>query len=315
MMNTRTPSGYVKKKPNIFNTFKRDWHLWVMIIPAFVIIVVFQYIPMYGIQLAFRKYSFKDGITGGEWVGLKYFAQFFSVPNSWDLISNTMKIAILSIVTGFPCPIIIALIFNQVRSERRKRVLQTTVYMPNFISTVVLVSMLNIFFNYSGIFTQAMKGLGVWDQGYNPLGDPKTFLPMYLLSNIWSGAGWGSIIYLAALSNVDKELYDACKIDGASRFQTMWHVDIPCIVPTIVLLLILNAGGILGVGFEKVHLMTNALNQSETQVIATYTYAIGLGSHQYSYAAAIGLFGSVVSFTMTFIVNFIASRVGETSLW
>ena len=314
-MSTRSASGYIKKKPNLVNTFVRDWQLWVMIIPAIIIIFVFQYIPMYGIQLAFRKYTFKTGITGGEWVGLKYFAQFFSVPNGVELILNTMRIAILSMVTGFPCPIIIALIFNQVRSERRKRVLQTTVYMPNFISTVVLVSMLNIFFNYDGIFTQGMKNLGLWDQAYNPLGDPKAFLPMYLLSNIWSGAGWGSIIYLAALSNVDRELYDACKIDGATRLQTMWHVDIPCIIPTIVMLMILNAGGILGVGFEKINLMTNALNQAETNVIATYTYAIGLGSHQYSYAAAIGVFNMVVSFTMTYIVNFIAAHLGETSLW
>lgn len=309
------PAGTKKKKPTVINTFRRDWQLWIMVIPAIIIIIVFQYIPMYGIQLAFRKYSYATGITGGKWVGLKYFQQFFSGPTSRNLIFNTLKIACLSIAIGFPFPIIIALIFNQVKNEKIKRVLQTTVYMPHFISTVVLVSMLNIFFSSSGLFTNVLKSLGLLPALANPIGDKNAFLPMYLGSGVWSGAGWGSIIYLAALSNVDKQLYDACKIDGASRLQIIWNVDIPTIVPTIVLLLILNAGGILSVGFEKINLMTNAMNSTETNVIATYTYSIGLGSHQYSYATAIGLFNTIVNFVCLTIVNFIARNLGETSLW
>lgn len=305
----------LKKKPNVFNTFKRDYQLWIMIIPAIIVIFVFQYVPMYGLQLAFRTYSLKTGITGGTWVGMKYFKQFFAAPNGIALILNTIKIAGLSIIIGFPFPIVLALLFNQLRSKKFQRVLQTTAYMPHFISIVVLVSMLNIFLNNDGIFTHALRTIGIFGEDFNPIGSANAFLPIYLISGIWQEVGWGSIIYLAALSGVDKQLYDACKIDGASRLQIIWHVDIPAIMPTVILILILNAGNILNVGFDKIYLMTNSMNASRTQVISTYTYSIGLGSHQYSYATAIGLFNTVVNFVCLTLVNTIAKHVGETSLW
>ncbi|PWU67863.1 sugar ABC transporter permease [Gracilibacillus dipsosauri] len=302
------------KKPNIFNTFKRDHQLWIMILPAIICVIIFNYIPMYGIQLAFREYDFTAGLTGGEWVGLQYFEQFIKSHMFTDLIRNTLVISITTIVVGFPAPIILALLVNQIRWKRGKRILQTTVYLPHFISIVVLVGLLNVLLSpNTGLIGLLIAKMGF--EGTNLLASTTAFVPVYVLSDIWQHVGWNSIIYLAALSSVDPQLYDAAKIDGANRWQIIRNVEIPAIIPTIIILLILNMGTVISTGFEKIFLMQNSLNLPISEVIETYVYKIGIISNQFSYAAAIGLFNTLINFTLLVIVNSIAKRVAKISLW
>jgi putative aldouronate transport system permease protein len=302
------------RKQTVLNTFRRDYQLWIMILPAVVVIFIFNYIPMYGIQLAFRDYSFTKGLTGGEWRGLFYFRQFFENYMFVDLMKNTVVISVATIVLSFPAPIILALLINQVRLKRAKKTLQTTVYLPHFISTVVMVGLLSVLLSpNSGIIGHLLQWLGLGD--VNLLGSTKTFVPVYVLSEIWQHGGWNSIIYLAALSTVDPQLYDSAKIDGASRWQTIRYVDIPALVPTIIILFVLSMGSVLGTGFEKVFLMQNPLNLPVSEVIATYVYKIGIISSQFSYSAAIGLFNTVINFIFLFVMNMIAKRCSDISLW
>ncbi|MBT2700507.1 sugar ABC transporter permease [Bacillus sp. ISL-40] len=285
-----------------------------MILPAIVVIVIFNYIPMYGIQLAFREFDFTKGLTGGEWVGIKYFEQFVTNYMFKDLMTNTVTISLTTIILGFPAPIIMALIINQVFGERWKKTLQTTVYLPHFISMVVMVGLLNVLLSpETGIVGHVMKLLGLGD--INLLASEKTFVPVYVLSDIWQHAGWNSIIYLAALASVDPQLYDSAKIDGASRWQTIRYVDLPAIVPTMIILFILSMGNILNTGFEKIFLMQNPLNLPVSEVIATYVYKIGIISSQFSYSAAIGLFNTLINFIFLLAMNFIAKRFSNISLW
>jgi putative aldouronate transport system permease protein len=309
-INSVTPT----KKENVWNTFKRDYQLWLMILPAIVVIVIFNYIPMYGIQLAFREFDFTKGFTGGEWVGLKYFDQFIHNYMFKDLMTNTITISLATIILGFPAPIIMALIINQVFGKRWKKTLQTTVYLPHFISMVVMVGLLNVLLSpETGVVGHLMKALGLGD--INLLASEKTFVPVYVLSDIWQHAGWNSIIYLAALASVDPQLYDSAKIDGASRWQTIRYVDIPAIVPTMIILFILSMGNILNTGFEKIFLMQNPLNLPVSEVIATYVYKIGIISSQFSYSAAIGLFNTLINFVFLLAMNTIAKRFSNISLW
>ncbi|WP_233531878.1 ABC transporter permease [Paenibacillus alkalitolerans] len=285
-----------------------------MIVPAILIIFIFNYVPMYGIQLAFRDYDFSKGLTGGEWRGLYYFEQFINSYMFTDLMRNTFFISLASIVLGFPAPIILALIINQLRNKHVKQTMQTTVYMPHFISTIVLVGMLNVLLSpETGIVGHFMKSAGMGD--INLLASTNTFIPVYVLSDIWQHCGWNSIIYLAALSNVDPQLYDSAKMDGASRWQMIRYVDLPAIVPTMIILFIFSMGGILSTGFEKVFLMQNSLNIPVSEVIATYVYKIGIVSNQFSYSAAIGLFNTVINFIFLVAVNAIAKRYSNMSLW
>lgn len=301
------------KKQTIFNTFRRDYQLWLLILPAIICVGIFNYIPMYGIQLAFREYDFTAGLTGGEWVGLKYFSQFINSHLFFDLMRNTLLISITTIVIGFPAPIILALVINQIRVQRAKRVLQTTVYLPHFISIVVLVGMMNVILTPSGIGGNVMSAIGLGN--VNLLASVKTFIPVYVLSDVWQHVGWNSIIYLAALSAVDPQLYDSAKVDGASRWQIIRNVEIPAIIPTIVILLILNMGTIISTGFEKIFLMQNALNLPISEVIETYVYKIGIVSNQFSYAAAIGLFNTLINFSLLVAMNYLAKRTSRISLW
>ena len=302
------------KKENIWNTFKRDYQLWLMILPAIVVIVIFNYIPMYGIQLAFREFDFTKGFTGGEWVGLKYFDQFIHNYMFKDLMTNTITISLATIILGFPAPIIMALIINQVFWKRWKKTLQTTVYLPHFISMVVMVGLLNVLLSpETGVVGHLMKAIGLGD--INLLASEKTFVPVYVLSDIWQHAGWNSIIYLAALASVDPQLYDSAKIDGASRWQTIRYVDIPAIIPTMIILFILSMGNILNTGFEKIFLMQNPLNLPVSEVIATYVYKIGIISSQFSYSAAIGLFNTLINFIFLLAMNTIAKKFSNISLW
>jgi putative aldouronate transport system permease protein len=290
------------------------WQLWVMVAPAALFVIVFSYIPMYGIQLAFREFDFASGFTGGEWVGLKYFRQFFESPLFWSLMRNTAVISLSTLVVGFVAPIALALIINQVIGRRRKRFMQTATYLPHFISIVVIVGMLQVFLSpTSGLITRFMAAIGV--EGVNFLGDAQAFVPVYVISDVWQHCGWNSIIYLAALSSIDTHLYEAARIDGANRFQIVRYVDIPALVPTMIILLILNMGGVLNTGFEKVFLMQNPLNLSVSEVIATYVYKTGIVGNQFSFGTAIGLFNTAINFLFLVVTNQIAKRVSNTSLW
>jgi len=284
-----------KQKGTIGRVLKRDWQLWVMILPAILVIFVFNYIPMYGAQLAFREFDFSKGLTGGEFVGLKYFKQFVTNYQFPTLIKNTITLCLTNIIFGFPAPIFLALIINQIRRKRLKGIMQTTVYLPHFISMVVMVSMLLVLLNSNtGVIGKFLNAAGLASQ--NLIGSTSTFVGVYVVSEIWQHCGWNSIIYLSALSSVDTQLYDASKIDGANRWQIVRYVDIPALIPTIVILLILQMGNILNTGFEKIFLMQNNLNLPVSEVIATYTYKIGIESNQFSYSAAIGLFNTMINF-------------------
>lgn len=299
---------------SVFSTLKRDYQLWIMILPAIAIIFIFSYIPMYGVQLAFRDFDFSKGLTGGEWQGLHYFKQFIDSYLFTDLMRNTFFISFATIVIGFPAPIVLALILNQIRRKKAKQLMQTTVYLPHFISVIVLVGMLNVLLSpETGIVGHLMKSVGLGH--INLLASTSTFIPTYVLSDIWQHCGWNSIIYLAALSTVDPQLYDSAKMDGASRWQTIRYIDFPALIPTIIILFILSMGNILSTGFEKIFLMQNALNLPVSEVIATYVYKIGIVSNQFSLASAIGLFNTVINFIFLFAMNAISRRVSNTSLF
>jgi len=284
-----------------------------MAAPAIAFVAVFAYVPMYGLQLAFREFDFSAGLTGGEFVGLKYFQQFFDSPQFWTLIRNTVVISLTTLVAGFVAPIALALIVNQVVGRTRKKFLQTATYLPHFISIVVIVGMLQVFLSpSSGLITRVAEFFGV--TGVNFLGS-STFVSVYVISEVWQHCGWNSIIYLAALASVDTQLYEAARIDGAGRFTIIRHIDVPALIPTMIVLLILNMGNVLNTGFEKIFLMQNPLNLGVSEVIATYVYKIGILSNQFSYGTAIGLFNTLINFTFLVVTNQVAKRVSNTSLW
>jgi putative aldouronate transport system permease protein len=269
---------------------------------------------MWGVTIAFKKYSPFLGYWGSPWVGLKYFRMFFESKDAFRIIRNTFLLSFYSLLFGFPAPIILALILNEVRNSRFKKLVQTITYMPHFISTVVVVSMLFMFLSpTTGIINRVLESLGM--EKINFMGSSEWFRPIYVISGIWQGVGWGSIIYLAAISKVDIQLYDSAVIDGANKFRQILHITIPCIVPTIISLLILNMGRILSVGFEKVFLMQSPIIYETSDVIQTFVYRQGLQNANFSYATAIGLFENIIGLVFVVSTNFIAKRVGETSLW
>ena len=289
--------------------FRKYWQLWAMTLPAIAFVGVFAYLPMYGLQLAFREFDPVGGFRGGAWVGLKYFEQFFASPLFGTIMVNTIRISLWSLVMGFIAPIVLALLIHQVAGRRVKGFVQTITYMPHFISTVVIVAMITIFLNpNTGMIGRLFPGT-------NLLADPEVFTHIYWISDVWQHCGWNSIIYLAALSTVDPNLYEAAKIDGAGRLRIVRHVDIPAIAPVIAILLILNMGAVLSVGFEKVFLMQNTLNLSASEVIATFTYRIGILGTQFSYATAIGLFNTLINFAFLIVANFVAKRAAGTSVF
>lgn len=269
---------------------------------------------MYGVQIAFKDYNVLDGFWESGWVGLDHFVRFFESPNFATLIGNTLGLSLYQSVVGFPVPIIFAIMIHEVANKKFKSAVQMVAYAPHFISTVVIVSMLVLFLHSDrGLINNLIAALG--GPRVDFISRPEWFKTVYVFSGVWQNAGWGTIIYLAALSSVDPQLTEASRIDGANRLQKIWHVDLPGIAPTIIILLILDMGSLLSVGFEKVLLMQNPLNMSSADVIQTYVYRIGIVGGQFSYSAAIGLFNALVNFIMLVIVNQIARRRSETSLW
>ncbi len=293
----------------------RNWQIYLLILPAIIAVIMFAYVPMYGIQIAFKNFRPINGIWGSKWVGFEHFRRFFTSFQFATLLQNTLLLSIFSLLFGFPAPILLALMLNQIHAARFKKALQTITYIPHFISTVVMVGMIVVFFQpTTGLYGHIARAMGVANPK-NLLADKDLFRAMYIGTNIWQHTGWDSIIYLAALSAVDISLYEAAMIDGASRFQRILHIDIPCILPTVIILLILNVGNIMNVGFEKAFLMQNDLNLPVSEIIPTYVYKIGLKQAQYSYSAAVGVFNTVINFVLLITVNTASRRFSETSLW
>mgnify|MGYP003899022703 CR=1 FL=1 len=290
----------------------RNWDLYLLILP--VDFVIFHYYPMYGVQIAFKNFMPVRGISGSPWVGFRHFERFFNSYYFWRLLRNTLGIGVYELLVGFPFPIILALAINEVTNKRFQRFIQTVTYAPHFLSTVVLVGIVSMLLSYNnGVVNSLIELFG--GERISFMTEPGWFKTIYVLSGVWKNMGWNSIVYLAALAGVDPELHEAAKVDGATQFQRIIHINLPSIIPTIVILLILNAGRVLSVGFEKVYLMQNSLNMEASDVIATHVYRTGLLGAQYSYAAAVGLFNSVINFIMLVAVNRIARRLNETSLW
>jgi putative aldouronate transport system permease protein len=291
---------------------KSAWLYLIFFIP-FLYYIVFHYAPMYGILIAFKNFNILKGIMGSPWVGFTHFQKFIFDSYFWKLVCNTMLISIYGLLWGFPVPIILAILLNEVSHQRFKKFIQNVSYLPHFISTVVVCGMLVNFLATDGLFFQVIKFFGGTPKTY--LMFPEYFRTIYVASGIWQSSGWTSIIYLAALSAVDEELYEAAIIDGANRWHRVWFITLPSIAPTISIILIMNLGRLINVGYEKVFLLYNGSTYETADIISTYVYRRGILGNDFSYATAVGLFQSVVSVIMIVSSNKIAKKIGETSLW
>ena len=291
-----------------------NWQFWVIIAVPIIYAIIFAYIPMAGIVLAFQDFSIRKGIFGSEWVGLRYFKQFLTSTSSVLVIKNTLILGIYSFLASFPVPILLAIGINEMRAKRYKKAVQMVTYAPYFISIVVLVGMMMQMMDLrSGIINVFIQKLGF--SPINFFGDPKIFRHLYVWSGVWQSAGYASIIYLAALSGVSKELQEAARVDGANRVKRILHVDIPAILPTIIIMLIFNCASIVSIGLDKVFLMQNSLNASVSEVISTFVYKVGVVNSNIGFSTAAGLFQSVVSFVLLVIVNRVCKKITENSLW
>lgn len=305
-----------KARKETIKNLKNNWILYVFLFPALLYIGIFMYGPMYGLILAFKQYKGNLGIMGSPWVGMRWFETFFKSPNCMLTIKNTLAISFYELIVSFPMPIILALMLNYINNIRFKKFAQTLTYIPYFISTVVLVSMMTLFFSpQSGFVNTIIKAVTGSTEGIYFMAGPQYFRHLYVWSGIWQGTGYGSVIYIAALAGVSQELHEAATIDGASILKRIWHIDIPSIMPTMVILLVMRCGSIMGVGYEKVLLMQNDLNLGVSEVISTYTYRVGILNGQISYSTAIGLFNNIINFALLIVVNKVADKLSGSSLW
>lgn len=309
--------GMKKREMTLSHKISRDWKMnkykYLLILPVLVYLALFCYKPMYGLIIAFNNYKPTRGITGSDYVGLMWFDNFFNNIYFWRLLSNTFTISALSIVFGFPAPIILALLLNEIQSNKFKRTVQTITYMPYFISLVVTCSIIKIYCQENGLFSQIIEIFGGTRR--NLLIDSGAYRPIYVLSGIWQNIGWNSIIYLAALSGIDQEQYEAARIDGANRFQQMLHITIPGILPTIMILFVLRMGSILNVGYEKVLLLYTENTYNVADVFSTYTYRVGLEQKQYSLSTAVSLFNTVVNIVFLVFTNWLSRKTTESGLF
>ena len=294
----------------------RNWGLYLLLLPALVLLILFAYKPMYGVVIAFKNYKNSLGILGSPWVDplFKNFQRFFNSYQCGTTIRNTLRLSLYSLAVGFPIPIILALMINQITAMRFRRAFQTILYLPHFISTVVMVGLLLIWLSPSSGPVGAFYRL-LGKEAPNVMTSASGFPSIYVWSDIWQHAGWDSIVFLAALSSIDPTLYEAATVDGATRWQKMRYIDLPLLMATACIMLILRAGNLMNVGFEKVFLMQNDLNMSASEIISTYTYKIGLQGAQYSYSTAIGLFNNIINFVMLVVVNRVARGLSGSSLW
>lgn len=302
-----------KKKQSLGARMWKYRQFYLMILPALVYVLIFNYGPLYGVQIAFKNFKGSLGITGSPWVGFKNFTDFFHGYYFWDLIGNTLKLSIYTLLASFPIPIVVALILNEV-TPKLKSTAQTILYAPHFISTVVLAGMIIIMFSKTnGVVNNVLEALGM--ERYYFMGEEKAFRHLYVWSGVWQEMGWSAIIYIAALSGVDPSLHEAAAVDGASRMQRIIHINLPVIMPTVIIMLIMSVGNIASVGYEKVYLLQTDLNVSVSEVISTYVYKRGIISQNYSFSAAVGLFNNVINVIMLLVANTISRKTSETSLF
>lgn len=291
----------------------RQRYLFLMILPGFLAVLIFNYFPMYGVLIAFQDYSPSRGVLGSEWVGFQNFMDFFSNPMAFRVIKNTLVLGVYSLLWSFPAPILLALLFNELKNQRFKKVVQTVSYFPNFISMVIVAGMLLQFCSRTGLFNQILGAFG--QEPVTFLLDPRYFRTIFISSGIWQSCGYSTIIYLAALSGIDPTLYDVADIDGANRWQKIKHITFPAMRPTMTILLIFAVSGILGTDFQKVILLYSPDTYEVADVIGSYTYREGILGAKFEYTTAIGLFNSVVSFVLLAMANFISRKASDTSLW
>ncbi|WP_335992198.1 ABC transporter permease [Glycomyces sp. MUSA5-2] len=311
---TTTGSARPSKRASLRHRIRRHWTLYVLIAAPVLYFAVFKYVPMANAVIAFKDYNVVQGIWGSPWVGFEHFERFFANPVFWTLIRNTLLLSLYALLAGFPIPILLALALNEIRLRWFKRTVQMVTYAPHFISTVIVVSMAILIFSPRvGLVGDITGFFGVPETNY--LGDPGFFRHIYVWSDVWQTAGYSAIIYMAALSGINPSLYEAARMDGASRLRKIWHIDLPGIAPTIVVVLILSVGSIMAVGFEKAFLLQNPLNLSQSEIIATYTYKIGLLNADFSMSTAIGMFNSVVNLVLLLGVNTVSKRVTGSGLW
>lgn len=301
-------------KQSFKSYMKNNWQLYVMILPAVIYFIIFNYLPMYGIQIAFKDYKAVLGINGSPWVGFKHFTTFFNAYYFKRLLSNTLLLNVENLIVSFPIPIIMAIMLNQIRNDKVKRSIQTSIYVPYFISTVVLAGMLYIFLSpTSGIFNTVRGWIGLKEIDY--MSSASAFRPIYIISSIWQGAGYSTILFIAALAGVDQSLYEAAEIDGASIWQKIRYIDFPSLLPTIMMVLVLDCGKLLNSNTEKALVMQTAGNIPTSDIIGVYVYNVGLGSGQFSYTAAIGLFINIINFILIITVNRISKKTTEVGLF
>lgn len=293
---------------------KRHRMLYLFVLPCIIWLVVFCYVPMAGIVLAFKNYRFDLGIFGSEWAGLKHFQKFITSPEFWMTIKNTVVISSLKIVICFPAPILLALLLNEVRAAKFKRLIQTLSYLPNFVSWVVVVQLMTVIFTpYGGIFNEIRELMGL--EPIFVMGEKSAFYPLVIFSELWKGVGWGSIVYLAAITGVDQELYEAAMIDGASRLKCTWHITLPGISMTIGIMFIMAVGGILNAGYDQILLLQQPANTEISQILDTYVIQTGIRYGKFEYATAIGVFKSVFSLLLVTLTNYLTKKYAEIGLW
>lgn len=296
------------QQASLFDRIKQQKLLLLMLLPGLALTFIFRYIPMYGVLIAFKDYNPLKGVLGSEWIGFSEFTKFLSSPNFGNLLANTLKLSVYGLLLGFLPPIILAIMLNQLLSDKAKKRIQLVLYAPNFISVVVIIGMIFLFFSVGG---PVNSFLGLFGIDANFLTDPDFFRPLYILSGIWQGMGWASTLYTATLVNVDPALIEAAKLDGANIFQRIWHIDLPALKPVMVIQFILAAGGIMNVGYEKAFLMQTSLNLTSSEIISTYVYKIGLVSGDYSYSTAVGLFNALINIILLIVVNKIVKRIND----
>lgn len=302
--------GFIRK---LITDYKKHTIIYWMLVPVIIYYIIFHYMPMGGLAIAFKDYRPARGILNSTWVGMEHFKTFFSSYYFWSLLRNTLTISISSLVFGFPAPVILAILINELRQKRFKKMVQTITYMPHFISTVVIAGLVVDMVSTDGVITNILTYFGM--QPHNLLTVGSLFTPIYVLSDIWQNIGWGTIIYLAALTNISMELYEAAEIDGAGRVKKIIHITLPGIAPTIVTLFIMRIGSIMSVGWEKIVLLYNPAIFDKADVISSFVYRNGLLNANYSYSAAVGLFNAIINSLLLFMANFVSRKINETSLW
>jgi len=308
------PAQLMQQRSGLGKSFEKSKHLLLLVLPCLLFFAMFRYVPMFGVMISFQNYNMFKGVWQSDWVGLKYYMMFFQNPDFFLLLRNTFLLSFYQLLFGFPAPILLALLLNELRLQAFKRIVQSLSYLPHFLSYVIVASMIIGFLSPTGgLVNQVMGWFGA--DPVNWLIEAQWFRTIYVTSGVWQSIGWSSILYLAALTAIDPHLYEAAEMDGAGRFRKMWHISLPGIMGVTVVLLILNVGNMLDVGFEKVYLLSNPSIYETADIISTYVYRVGLVEGNYSYATAIDLFTGIINLVLLLLVNTIARRMGENSMW